>query len=33
MEKQNQENNAYVNFIQDLNEILGDFNINKLNCS
>jgi len=33
MEKQNQENSAYVNFIQNLNDILVDFNINQLNCS
>ena len=33
MEKQNQENSAYINFINDLNEILTDYNISELNCS
>jgi len=33
MENQNNENTAYVNFINDLNEILLNFNINQLNCS
>lgn len=33
MENQNSENTAYVNFINDLNEILLNFNINQLNCS
>lgn len=33
MENQNPENTAYVSFIQDLNEILLNFNINQLNCS
>jgi hypothetical protein len=33
MEKQNNENTAYANFINDLNEILLKFNINELNCS
>ncbi len=33
MDKQNQENSAYTNFINDLNEILTNYNINQLNCS
>ncbi len=33
MERQNQENSAYINFINDLNEILTDYNISQLNCS
>lgn len=33
MANQNQDNTAYLNFIEDLNEILMDFNIHKLNCS
>ena len=33
MERQNQENNNYANFINSLNEILTDFNISQLNCS
>lgn len=30
MKNQNQENTAYLNFIQDLNDILTDFNISQL---
>lgn len=33
MDKQYQENSAYTNFINDLNEILTNYNINQLNCS
>ncbi len=33
MANQNQDNTAYLNFIEDLNEILMDFNIHKLSCS
>ncbi len=33
MARENQENAAYQNFIKDLNDILGDININKLNLS
>ncbi len=33
MAKQNPDNAAYLNFIEDLNEILTDFEINKLNYS
>lgn len=33
MANQNQENAAYLSFMQDLNEILINFNINKLNYS
>lgn len=33
MAHQNQENTSYQNFIQDLNNILVDFNINKLSHS
>ncbi|GMN05241.1 hypothetical protein MTsPCn5_06290 [Croceitalea sp. MTPC5] len=33
MKNQNQENSAYVNFIQNLNEILVNYNISQLNCS
>lgn len=33
MERQNQENSAYINFINDLNEILTDYDISQLNCS
>lgn len=33
MANQNHDNTAYLNFIEDLNEILMDFNINRLNCS
>ena len=32
MANQNQENAAYLNFIQDLNEILMDYDISKLSC-
>lgn len=31
MKNQNQENTAYLNFIQDLNNMLSDININQLN--
>jgi hypothetical protein len=33
MANKNQENSAYVNFINNLNEILGDYNINELSRS
>lgn len=33
MENQNNENTAYVNFINKLNEILTDYNITQMNCS
>ncbi len=33
MANNDQENTAYLNFIEDLNEILKDFDINKLSCS
>jgi hypothetical protein len=33
MAYQNQENNSYQTFIQDLNDILVDFNISKLSYS
>ena len=33
MESQNNENSAYVNFVQSLNEILVNYNISQLNCS
>jgi len=33
MEKQNNQNSSYINFINSLNEILVDYNINQLNCS
>ena len=33
MSHQNQENTSYQNFIQDLNTILVNFNINKLGYS
>gem|GEM_PF-519796 len=33
MAYQNQDNNSYQNFIQDLNDILVDFNISKLSYS
>lgn len=33
MENRNQENGAYVSFIQNLNEILTNYNISQLNCS
>ncbi len=33
MAKQNPGNAAYLNFIEDLNEILIDYNINKLSFS
>jgi hypothetical protein len=33
MAEQNNDNTAYLDFIQDLNEILMDFNINRLSCS
>ncbi len=33
MANQNQDNTAYLNFIEDLNEILMDYNIHKLSCS
>ncbi len=33
MANKNQDNTAYLNFIQNLNEILVDYNINKLTYS
>jgi hypothetical protein len=33
MAEENQNNAAYLDFIQSLNEILMDFNISRLNCS
>ena len=33
MENRNQENSSYVNFINNLNEILGNYNINELSRS
>jgi hypothetical protein len=33
MANKNQENSAYVNFINNLNEILGNYNINELGRS
>ncbi|ADV51366.1 hypothetical protein Celal_4124 [Cellulophaga algicola DSM 14237] len=33
MANKNQENSAYVNFINNLNEILGNYNINELSRS
>ncbi|GMN08857.1 hypothetical protein MTsPCn9_06870 [Croceitalea sp. MTPC9] len=33
MENQNNENTAYVNFINKLNEILTDYDITQMNCS
>lgn len=33
MENNNQQNSAYVNFIQNLNDILVDYDINQLNYS
>lgn len=33
MENQNQQNSAYVNFINNLNEILTNYDISQLNCS
>ncbi|EAR01296.1 hypothetical protein FB2170_11266 [Maribacter sp. HTCC2170] len=33
MANQNPDNAAYLNFIEDLNEILVDININRLNFS
>ncbi len=33
MANQNPDNAAYLNFIEDLNEILNDYEINKLNYS
>lgn len=33
MANQNQDNAAYLNFIEDLNEILKDFDISRLNCT
>jgi len=33
MAEQNNDNTAYLDFIQSLNEILMDFNINRLSCS
>ncbi|NJB69833.1 hypothetical protein GGR42_000295 [Saonia flava] len=30
MAQQNNDNTAYISFIEDLNEILFDYNINKL---
>ena len=33
MASKNHENNAYLNFIEDLNEILTDFEISKLSFS
>lgn len=31
--KDNKENSAYISFVQSLNEILVNYNINQLNCS
>ena len=33
MANQDPDNVAYLNFIEDLNEILKDFDISKLSCS
>lgn len=33
MDKQNNDNVAYMNFVQNLNEILNNYNISLLNCS
>ncbi|RKR12995.1 hypothetical protein CLV91_1708 [Maribacter vaceletii] len=33
MANKNQDNTSYLNFIQNLNEILVDYNINKLTYS
>ena len=33
MANNDQDNAAYLNFIEDLNEILKDFDISKLSCS
>ncbi len=33
MAKQNQDNTAYLNFLEDLNEILNDYDISRLSCS
>jgi len=33
MANQNQDNTAYLNFIEDLNEILMDYDISRLSCS
>lgn len=33
MAEENQNNAAYLDFIQSLNEILLDFDISRLNCS
>lgn len=33
MAEQNNDNTAYLDFIQSLNEILMDFNISRLSCS
>lgn len=33
MKNYKNENSAYTNFIQNLNEILNHFEINQLNCS
>jgi len=33
MANKNQENSSYVNFINSLNEILGNYNINELSRS
>ncbi len=33
MAKQNHDNIAYMNFLEDLNEILSDFSISQLNRS
>lgn len=33
MANKNQENSSYVSFINNLNEILGNFNINELSRS
>ncbi len=33
MESQNNENTAYVDFVQNLNRILNNYDINQLNCS
>ena len=33
MQNQNPENNNYMNFIENLNEILTNYDISQLNCS
>ncbi len=33
MANQNQDNAAYLNFLEDLNEILIDYDISRLSCS